>query len=237
MASISRFSALWSQVRLDLDDLGGEVILVDWGAKPPSLATRHSPSVRYSAEHAKNYKTLVDADKSVPPRMCQRQEFFDGDLTITLFQEAVGKFDQFYKRLVPLVDNPLILPLPPLTKDPVGADIKDIPRAVAAIQVRSSLDPKPHCWQTLNPKSDRRDSGAILPSGYPLHYTPSQSICLPCIDSNHHSLRIACAQHLHKASAQSTCIKMLHHFIDSTLLRSLDQVPHVSHHIAQQNTR
>jgi len=197
MACISLSSALWSQVRLDLDDLGGEVILVDWGANPPSLATRHSPSVRYSAEHAKNYKALVDADKSAPPRMCQRQEFFDGDLTLTLFQEAVGKFDQFHKRLVPLVDNPLILPLPPLTKDPVGADIKDIPRAIAAIQVRSSLDPKP---QTPNPKSDRHDSGAIPPSRYLLHYTPSKSICLPCIDSNHHSLRIACTQHLHKAS-------------------------------------
>ena len=63
-----------------------------------------------------------------------------GRVQITLVQESLHKFGRFTDRLVPLDDNPRVLPLPrspaddPRLSDPVGLDLADIPRALQAIQ-------------------------------------------------------------------------------------------------------
>ncbi|KAJ1454221.1 hypothetical protein M885DRAFT_522003 [Pelagophyceae sp. CCMP2097] len=95
-------------VRVDLDDLGGEVCLVDW-------STLGRPS--WSREN----------------RALTSVGFAGGKCTLTLHAEA-SKQPAMAKRLLPLDDNPLILPLPPDSDDPVGTDISDIPRVLHAIQ-------------------------------------------------------------------------------------------------------
>ncbi|EKX55458.1 hypothetical protein GUITHDRAFT_99235 [Guillardia theta CCMP2712] len=95
-------------VRLDLDDLGGEVCLVDWGT---GKATRSAMT------------------EELPVH-----QLMDNKLTITLSQETLGKLGNFKKRLVRLHDNPLIKPLPPVYPDPVGKDIADIPYVLNKIQ-------------------------------------------------------------------------------------------------------
>ena len=93
-------------VRIDLDDLGGEACLIDWGEGPASI-------VPGSAE----LKTST---------------VLNGSATITLAQEQL-QTKSFLNRLIEITGNDLVLPLPPAVKDSVGADINDIPRALAAI--------------------------------------------------------------------------------------------------------
>jgi len=133
-------------VRLDLDDLGGESCLIDWGGKdlpdfplkvPEPVMENPADKMLGSMANMESSASLsgqMKRQESVKQRMCGRHEFMDGDLTLTLHQENLGKFKEFRHRLVPLVDNPLVLPLPSSVSDPVGVDIRDIPRAVKQIQ-------------------------------------------------------------------------------------------------------
>ena len=98
--------------RLDLDDLGGEVCLLDWGDHetmgPPSCA---SGSVKLTSDVV-----------------------LGGSATVTLCQESLVAH-AFEHRLVAMEDNELVLPLPPsVKKDPVGVDISKIPAACSEIQ-------------------------------------------------------------------------------------------------------
>ena len=93
-------------VRIDLDDLGGEVCLLDWGEGTASI-------VPGSTE----LKTTA---------------VLGGAATLTLAQEQLDA-KPFEKRLVELTGNDLVLPLPAAVKDAVGADIRDIPRALRDI--------------------------------------------------------------------------------------------------------
>jgi hypothetical protein len=93
-------------VRIDLDDLGGETALIDWGEGLASMAP--------GSTELKTTKVL------------------NGTATITLAQEQLAA-KSFESRLVELTGNDLVLPLPSAVNDSVGADINDIPRALAAI--------------------------------------------------------------------------------------------------------
>lgn len=93
-------------VRIDLDDLGGEACLIDWGEGRASL----SPG---STE-------------------LQTSKVLKGAASITLAQEQL-QAKSFESRLIEITGNDLVLPLPPAVKDSVGADIADIPRALKAI--------------------------------------------------------------------------------------------------------
>ena len=91
--------------RLDLDDLGGEMVLIDWGEGP----------VSHSAELA-TYPT---------------HSMMSGKVTLTIIEESVGaKPSVFKKRLVRLHQNPLIKPLPDAVDDPVAQDVADIPQVL-----------------------------------------------------------------------------------------------------------
>ena len=98
-----------SDRRLDLDDLGGEVCLLDWGKGPGS----HS---------------------SLTQKLEKEPVHGFGSLTITLAQESLVKFGKFQRRLIPLENNPLILPLPPTVHDPVGKDLQDVAKICSDIQ-------------------------------------------------------------------------------------------------------
>jgi len=97
-------------MRLDLDDLGGEICLLDWGTDGIASASR-----------------AVQAKVAVHPMM-------GGRVTVSLIQESLSKFGLLRHRMIPLEDNPLVLPLPPIMSDPVGSDIADIPRICQQIQ-------------------------------------------------------------------------------------------------------
>eukprot|EP00746_Dinoflagellata_sp_MGD_P157020 gnl/MRDRNA2_/MRDRNA2_86072_c0_seq2.p1 gnl/MRDRNA2_/MRDRNA2_86072_c0~~gnl/MRDRNA2_/MRDRNA2_86072_c0_seq2.p1 ORF type:complete len:1384 (+),score=218.41 gnl/MRDRNA2_/MRDRNA2_86072_c0_seq2:410-4153(+) len=95
-------------VRLDLDDLGGEICLLDWG----------------KGEFV-----------SGPNRSLEKYSMMDGQLNMVLVQEMAGKWGKMQKRLVPMDGNPLVLPVStPSSTDLVGCDIADIPRIIAKIQ-------------------------------------------------------------------------------------------------------
>ena len=93
-----------------------EVCLIDWGSHG-DMADRASVAApnRDLQTHWMNYK----------------------EVSITLHQESLHKFGKFTDRLVPLEDNPLVLPLPKslaTDMDPVATDLADIPRIVQNIQ-------------------------------------------------------------------------------------------------------
>ena len=93
-------------VRIDLDDLGGEVCLIDWGTGEPSI---------------------VPATHELKPHKVMHNK-----VSLTLAQEQLAS-KLFENRLVEMTGNDLVLALPPAVKDAVGADINDIPRALQAI--------------------------------------------------------------------------------------------------------
>ena len=100
-------------VRLDLDDLGGEICLLDWG---------------YSG----------DADPAVSPpnRNLTCEKLMNGGVNVVLLHQskAFKEYSQISKRLTLLENNEFIRPLLNDSDDPVLSDIKDIPRICANIQ-------------------------------------------------------------------------------------------------------
>ena len=99
--------------RLDLDDLGGEICVLDWAGAaglPPLQLSKQELNLRH-------YSVMRDA------------------VTVTLISETVALSKQsFFQRLVPIEDNPLVHPLPESCEDPVAMDIRDIPAALRWIQ-------------------------------------------------------------------------------------------------------
>ena len=100
-------------VRLDLDDLGGEICLLDWG-----YGGDNEPAV------------------SPPNRNLAVDKLMGGAVSIVLLrqQSTMGLGVKLHKRLVQLEDNEFIKPLLDDCDDPVLKDIQDIPRICANIQ-------------------------------------------------------------------------------------------------------
>ena len=100
-------------VRFDLDDLGGEIALLDWG-----YAGDNEPAV------------------SPPNRALPVYKLMGGAVNvITLHQEnAMSKSSYLHKRLVALENNEFIKPLLDDCDDPVLGDIQDIPKICHNIQ-------------------------------------------------------------------------------------------------------
>jgi hypothetical protein len=98
---------------LDLDDLGGEIIVLDWGGK-----------------------TYKKRPVSLPNRHLMEYKLMNGAVTAILFQESkTSKQDpQIYHRMTRLTRNRFIKPLETTSGDLVWNDIKDIPRICQEIQ-------------------------------------------------------------------------------------------------------
>lgn len=105
MTSMSSMVDDGSAMRLDLDDLGGEVCLLDWGTGMPS------------------------ACKSL--RHFTPQPMMNSLLTVT----SVPETPLCPAQLLPIEDNEMVFPLPKNVPDPVGSDIKDIPQVLEKIQM------------------------------------------------------------------------------------------------------
>jgi len=101
-------------LRLDLDDLSGEICLLDWGSR----------------------KCMLDP-VSEPNRNLTSYNLMNGGIDVVLFQEqkATANDDpQLYHRMTRLTRNRFVKRLPPMTKDPVLTDITDIPKICSDIQ-------------------------------------------------------------------------------------------------------
>jgi hypothetical protein len=95
--------------RLDMDDLGGEIILLDWG----SLA-------------GLNRQDFLQTSRN---KYLKR-----GDVDINIYQESKTCNSSLEKRIIPLENNEMISRLSPDSKDPVLEDIRQIPFACKKIQ-------------------------------------------------------------------------------------------------------
>ena len=102
-------------LRLDLDDLNGEIALLDWGdGKDDTL-----PAVSAPNRHLPVYKLM------------------SGRLNLVLYQESKGIDSLILHHRMTLIDpadHELMKPLPSDTTDPILQDIRDIPRICRAIQ-------------------------------------------------------------------------------------------------------
>jgi hypothetical protein len=100
-------------LRLDLDDLGGEIIVLDWGRQ--------------------RYK---NSPVSKPSRVYTQHELMNGSVQAILYQESVAttRDPQLYHRMTRLTRNRFIKPLQNGSKDLVLSDIQDIPKICRAIQ-------------------------------------------------------------------------------------------------------
>lgn len=100
-------------LRLDLDDLGGEIILLDWGRR----LSKSSPV-------------------STPHRNLVEHELMNGYLTAILYQESKSaKVDrELYHRMTRLSRNPFVKALREEPDDLILTDIQEIPRICKNIQ-------------------------------------------------------------------------------------------------------
>ena len=106
------FDEMNNAVRLDLDDLGGEIALLDWG-----------------------YACDADPAISPPNRNLQVEKLMNGSVNVVLLQQSKNaQANRLSKRLTLLENNEFIKPLLEDCKDPVLADIHDIPRVCNDIQ-------------------------------------------------------------------------------------------------------
>jgi hypothetical protein len=102
-----------SSYRLDLDDLGGEIVLLDWGR----------PSYRTSPV-------------SWPNHQIRENMLMNGRVSVILYQESkvTRKDPTLFHRMTRLDGNPLIQPLKKTVDDPILQDIQDIPLICKSIQ-------------------------------------------------------------------------------------------------------
>ena len=108
----SSFDETHNAVRLDLDDLGGEIALLDWG-----YACDAEPAI------------------SPPNRNLPVEKLMNGSVNVVLLRQSMNsQMIPLSKRLTLLENNEFIKPLLGDCKDPVLADIKDIPKICNDIQ-------------------------------------------------------------------------------------------------------
>lgn len=100
-------------VRLDLDDLGGEICLLDWG-------------------YAEDYEPAI----SPPNRNLKIEKLMNNTINVVLLHQSQSHeaYKPIRKRLTLLENNEFIKPLLDDCKDPVLADIRDIPRVCKWLQ-------------------------------------------------------------------------------------------------------
>lgn len=100
-------------VRLDLDDLGGEICLLDWG-----------------------YAGDIEPAVSLPNRGLAVNKLMGGAVNVLLLHQAnaMNKSSKLQNRLVHLENNEFITALLDDCDDPIKADIEDIPRICSNIQ-------------------------------------------------------------------------------------------------------
>ena len=100
-------------LRLDLDDLGGEICLLDWGKR-----SFKNPAV------------------SPPNRHIPTHRLMNGGVDAYLLQESKAHTtsNMIYHRMTRLTRNQFVKPLPSEAPDPVLKDIQDIPRICREIQ-------------------------------------------------------------------------------------------------------
>mmetsp|Transcript_16497 Transcript_16497/g.26815 ORF Transcript_16497/g.26815 Transcript_16497/m.26815 type:complete len:154 (-) Transcript_16497:31-492(-) len=112
--STSALDVDMAATRLDLDDLGGEIVVLDWGGeKYPT------PPVSWPNRHLEEYKLM------------------NGNVTAILHQESKSTKvnSQLYHRMTKLSDNPLIRPLQPSSEDPVlTVSDRTVPRLCNALE-------------------------------------------------------------------------------------------------------
>ena len=96
-------------MRLDLDDLGGEICLLDWG--------------------------FSELPISAPNRNLTVNKVMNGTVSVvSLNLNKVIKETNIHKRMILLENNEFIKPLLENEKDPVLADLRDIPKVCSQIQ-------------------------------------------------------------------------------------------------------
>mmetsp|Transcript_2825 Transcript_2825/g.6181 ORF Transcript_2825/g.6181 Transcript_2825/m.6181 type:complete len:1521 (-) Transcript_2825:409-4971(-) len=103
-------------LRLDLDDLNGEICLIDWGGDENGDGM---PEVSPPNRHLPTYKLM------------------NGKINLVLIQEGGTSSGRFlHKRMTMLdpVDHEFMKRLPDDYKDPIAQDIRDIPRICRQIQ-------------------------------------------------------------------------------------------------------
>lgn len=109
----SRFDFDNDEVRLDLDDLGGEIVLLDWGIGGYSGAGKENSCISV-------------------------HKVMNGKVTAVIYKESktTAHDPELFHRMVRLTQNHLIKPLPDYPKgaDLIANDIRDIPRVCQAIQ-------------------------------------------------------------------------------------------------------
>lgn len=100
-------------LRLDLDDLGGEICLIDWGSRKYK-----NPAV------------------SPPNRSIKAASVMNNEAQLYLIQESMNlsQPEVLYHRMTKLTKNRLITPLKDDCEDPILQDIRDIPTICGAIQ-------------------------------------------------------------------------------------------------------
>ena len=136
-------------IRLDLDDLGGEIVLLDWG------------------EGGKD-----NVEISAPLEHLRRHEMMNGKVTVIVHEESHAQSDaSLIKRCVKLEDNEFVLPLPPTSKDPVAVDLSEIPKVIKAMNDDWHNKPKGTislnrltAWHLVNELKSRlrkRQDGAV----------------------------------------------------------------------------
>ena len=100
-------------VRIDLDDLGGEICLLDWG-----------------------YGGDMEPALSPPNRGLAMNKLMGGAVNVVLLQQSnsMSKSSKLQSRLVHLENNEFVKPLLDDSPDPVKLDIEDIPKICHMIQ-------------------------------------------------------------------------------------------------------
>jgi len=149
--------------RFDLDDVNGECVHLCWGSPSPNkgstavttkanvaplssvrVAPRQPPNVD-SVDTVETIPLASERDDVSKEKIVKRAESYStvmrygegctGALRVThIIEGRNGSTAPFMKRVLRLGGNPFVEPLPPLGgKDPVGADISDIPKVCKKI--------------------------------------------------------------------------------------------------------
>ena len=115
-----------SAVRIDLDDLSGEVCLLDWGGQDgnmsPSVSLPNRQTVVQRFMHGKVNMLLMKNFHHSFRSNDSTKEGYD-PMQIEMFHSE----SEFSKRMLSLEDIALVRPLPQDTKDPMLQYIRDIP--------------------------------------------------------------------------------------------------------------
>jgi hypothetical protein len=112
-AVLTKSSSDEEVLRLDLDDLGGEVICLDWGKHPRPVSMPN---------HHLTVHPLMNGG-------CRAIVYQEGQATSSMMSHT-----DLYHRMTRLTGNPFIKPLKPASTDPILDDIRDMPRVMKAIQ-------------------------------------------------------------------------------------------------------